>query len=256
MRLLFLLGALLVLSIAHADRASASQMYSAAGSRLYLVNQNSGGSISSMAVPGSITDLAGQGPYVWAVGGDQLIKIRPAAAEVLSTLALSSPVEALAIHPTTSIFIGVSGSDLVEINPVTGNVTVIAPLSPSIAVESITFDNAGILYGVGDNSFFSIDSANAAVNVISDSVPMNSSTGLAVRPEDGTMFLAAIDGAYNLYTIDAATGIRTLVGPTVLRPSGLAFTTVPEPTTWGALVLASVAGLWRFRTARYHQRGT
>src|SRR5690606_12006246 len=125
------------------------------------------------------------GPFVWAAlsSADRLLKIRPSTQEVLSNTLLSLPVKALAIDPQTSMFVGVSGSNLVEINPATGEVTVIAPLSPSIAVESITFDNAGTLYGVGSNSFFTIATSDAAVSVINNSVPMNSSTGLAVRPE-------------------------------------------------------------------------
>ena len=238
--------------------ANASQLFSSSGVNgpaLFLIDQASATPTRVMDLSGLASDLSSDGqpnsPYIWAVTNNQLAKIRPTTQQVVSTVALDAPVDAIAVELGTSRIIGVTGSALAEVNSSTGEVAVIGTLSQPLDVESLTFDNNGILYGIGSSSLFSVNTTDATVNVINDSVPVSSRSGLAVRPSDGTMFLATNDSSYALFTIDANTGARTFVGNTLLRPDGLAFASVPEPAAAGLLTLALVVLSCRHHLSRF-----
>ncbi len=249
-RTTLILAAILVgLHLSGAVLAYGGQLFSTSGiqgSGLHVIDEATGSQMRIMDLPiGAVTGLSGNGQpgntFVWSVSSftSRLAKIQPASKTIVSVVSLSASVRAIAINPTNLDFIGVSGSNLVKIDPITGVVTTIAVLSPAVSVESLAFDMAGQLYGIGNDSFFTINAQDAALTVINNAVPMNGSSGLAVRPSDGTMLMVSHDGGYKLFTIDPSTGSRTFLGNTLSRPNGLAFAEVPEPTILTLLIGAA-----------------
>ncbi len=250
--LAFLVGCLVSLG----DLASASQMFSASGVGgigLHSIDQAIGEPTRIMDLPFDVTDLASNGQsgnaFVWSVSAfsNQLAKIRPATEEVVSIVALNGSIDAIAIDPTDSTFFGVGGTQLFEISPATGELTVIGDLSLPVSINSLTFGLDGTLFGLGSSSLYSINTSDASVSVINDSLSVSSSLGgIAVHPSDGTMFMVSlgIDG-YKLFTVDISDGFLTPIGDTLTRPTGLAFATIPEPTTSSLLFI--FASFWIIR---------
>ncbi len=250
---------------------SASQLWSVVAGNsgsvdLYPVDQSTGG-VGAVSKSGdglirtAVRDLAAepisQGGLVWAVrfggGGNELLSVNPAKHQLVSmvNINLVNTVETLAIDPIDGGFYATTASALYRLNPNTGVATLVG--NTTVQVEKgLGFDVQGNLYGVGNgNNLVAIDKSNGATSVI-DTLALSRMEDIAVRPEDGAMYGIGYGPDYNLYKIDLADGSLTTVGPSLGRPSGLAFAAVPEPNSiaMSAILAVTLAATSSFSTAR------
>lgn len=145
----------------------------------------------------------------------------------LMPISAPDPIRTLAIDPATGHLYGTSANALFRIDENSAVATLVGPTSIQVT-GALAFDRHGDLFGTGGRSFVKIDKTTGATSLVATlSATM---LNFAVRPEDGVMYGLGFDLTYNLYTIDVGTGQLTLVGPSLVRPSGTAFATVPEPS--------------------------
>jgi hypothetical protein len=193
----------------------------------------------------------------WSAFLNQMIAIDPYQGKVLETVPIisSSPIHSLAIDPTTGISYGTGGTSLYRIARDTGIATLVGNGSIDLD-KSIGFDSVGNLFGIGT------DGANYALAAIDKTTggTINVKTlnnvrieDFAARPEDGVMLgLGFPSPDYALLQINLENGTLATVGPSLSRPSSLAFTSVPEPSALAFCVLTFVLSACR----RHNQRRT
>ncbi|HEY3391780.1 MAG TPA: hypothetical protein VGK58_03680 [Lacipirellulaceae bacterium] len=199
--------------------------------------------------PSVVWSLSSTDPY-----GDGLLSFDPHRGLVLSNVPLDESLElqGLAIDPTTGHFYATSSDSLYRIDPDNGQATRIGATSLRVD-EALAFDLNGYLFGVSRFGSYP-----------ADLVLVNKATGqttkianlevrpldMAVDPDDGEMFgLGFVNDpmtSYSLYRINLGTGAATIIGPSLFRPAGLAFTIIPEPATGALTILAAIA-LLNFR---------
>lgn len=200
----------------------------------------------------SATDLAGdavtQASVLWAVTfNGQLTAHSPLTGKILSTKAIVSPetISTLAIDPTTGFFYGTSGTSLYRLVPDTGVATLIGATT-LLVDKGLGFDNLGNLYGVGNqNKLSAINKTTGAASLIA-ALSLNRMEDIAAHPQTGVMYGLGYGfslDSYSLYQINLADGALTRLGPSAIRPSGLAFTAVPEPTAALIATLGAIAVL-------------
>ena len=224
---------------------------------LYTVNQTAG-TFSVIGPTGfdnvgdltSDTRLGEEKIYGVRITSNQLLTLDPVtgAGTALSTFTAVTggtvDIISLALNPidgrlygNTSIGFGAAVETLFEINPITGLTTAIGPIGFN-NVFALGFDQGGTLFGVSDvnNDFIRINAGTGAGTLVATlSVGLELDFDLASRPSDNVMFLTEATGSGSLYTINTATGATTLVGPEgVNNAVGLAFLSIPEPSTWAA----------------------
>ncbi|HEV7669441.1 MAG TPA: IPTL-CTERM sorting domain-containing protein [Thermoanaerobaculia bacterium] len=111
---------------------------------------------------------------------------------------------------------------------------------------AVAFSRDGAtLYGVSQFGFHLVDRTTAHITTIGthglDLSPFFAGFGLAVDPDDGTLYLSnSVNG--NLYRVNPATGAATLIGATGIHPTGLAVVGGPtiEVPTLGQTGLAAL----------------
>jgi hypothetical protein len=186
---------------------------------------------------------------IWTIlqsGTQRLVAIDPVRAQIVSNTPISSTsiLNSFAIDPAdgtvyaSSVEYGTSISGLFRIQTDVGETTLIGPTSHK-NVNSLTFDSLGDLLGIVD------DSKLVRVNKLSGETQLlgeftvrgevvNRLIDIAVNPEDGQVYglgyhPRALFGGYALFQVDLQSRELTVVGASMFRPSGLAFTSVPEP---------------------------
>ena len=184
----------------------------------------------------------------WSAFVNQLVSIDPFQNTVLSSIQLTSPtpIRSVAIDPTDGVLYGAGGTSLFQIARDTGTTTLVGAGSNS-PDKALGFDSAGNLFGIAaNNALLAIDKFTGATNPIATlSAGM---VDIAANPETGIMY--GLGGTYNLYQIDLATGALTTVGPSLSRPSSLAFTAQLSPIgdfNGDAIVDARDYAVWRKR---------
>lgn len=227
-----------------APRASADSLLWGNTGRVYQLDVSTGAIEDELVIDGvtsiGATDLAGdagtQGPLLWGVTfNGNLIAVNPLAQQLLSTKPLVSPetIATLAIDPTTGNFFGASANNLYRIAPDTGVATLIGVTNLQVN-KGLGFDSLGNLYGIGnENRLSAVNKSTGAASLIT-ALNLYRMEDIAVHPETGVMY--GIGYGYNtdnysLYQINLADGALTRLGPSIGRPSGLAFTGVPEPSS-------------------------
>ncbi|MEO8676905.1 MAG: hypothetical protein ABI569_15125, partial [Casimicrobiaceae bacterium] len=195
------------------------------------------------------TQGAGGGPPPPA-DPSNLIRIDPATGALLASVPIHDgqsniAIADLAVQPGTGILFGIRREDsgggvagrLYTIDTNTGLATLRG--STGAFAASITFAPDGTLYLSSRNmidtvhTFKRIDPATAAT--LSSVVTLYFFGGLAVRPSDGVIF-GSLGNTGELHTIDAATGVSTLVGKTGTNyPGALAFGTGPDSSNYQGL---------------------
>lgn len=184
---------------------------------------------------------------LWAVrwnflNGSRLQSFNPFSAEVLTDVAIDAParVFGLAIDPADGTVYGNTDTNLYKINPTTGATTLVGPM---ITSRATAFDSLGRLLAVNDvtNNLVSIDTSTGA-NTILAHLGTAIFSDIASDPASGLLYGLTSGG---LYRIDATAGASTLIGSSAIRPAGLAFTNVPEPTTLALVMLLAVGAMTR-----------
>lgn len=247
--------------------AGAAQLYATdflgtgVDSSFYSVDVSTGAATPVNPGPGrSIGDLASNAAagIVWGVdiAAQRLYTLDRATGAATAGPAITQPgnvlpIVSIAYDPVrgkifgnSAVGFGITSNDaLFEINPATGAATLIGAIGFD-RVYALGYAD-GKLYGVSDSrdEFISIDPILGAGTRIA-TLAVGFYFDLAQNPGDGRLYLAS-SGDYKLYTIDAATGALTAVGPFGGTPNiaGLAFVSeVPEPSTY-VLMLAGLLGL-------------
>lgn len=113
-------------------------------------------------------------------------------------------------------------------------------------ISALAFDAGGTLYAIDTDSdaLLVLDPTNAnTLSSVDLSQPLGALAGMDFDPATGTLYVADGGGGGNndLFTLDPATGVLTLVGP-LGRASGLSGLAVPEPRA-AALGVAAIAAL-------------
>jgi hypothetical protein len=182
-----------------------------------------------------------------------LIAVDPLQQEILLYALIDAPtvIESLAVNPVDGVMYGASNYALYSLNAFTGLSTLVGttrfPLS-----KGLGFDNSGQLYGIEDaNRLVRVSTTDASVTLVA-TFPLDRMEDIAARPEDGVMYGLGY-GGYQLFTIDLNDGALTSVGRSLNRPSGLAFTNVPEPSC--LVFLAMATGTLVCRRRRYQLIG-
>jgi hypothetical protein len=238
---------------------------------LYTVDQVTGAASVVGGTLSDIGDLTSDGVgRIWGVSlpagstNNDLVQIDPLTGNTVNTVAISGTragrITSLAYDPVTGVLFGnttpgfgdADGDDLYTIDPVTGAATPVGSIGFN-DVFALGFDQAGNLFGVADstNELIGINTGSGAGALIAG-LQLGLLFDIASRPEDNVMF--AIDsGTATTYTLDTSngnlTGVGAWAGPSNLV--GLAFASVPEPTTLALLGLALAAlGLIRRKKSR------
>lgn len=242
---------------------------------LYTMNQATGTAVAGPATGVSaVGDLASSGTdnVVFAIAidsntlyrfdaatgatlGSVVVQNNPAGAAAQKIVSIAYDAANGVIYGNSTVGIG-GGNGLFRINPLTGAAALVGFLQVD-PIYALAFDAVtGTLYGAngeaGDpSSLWTIDTTNAAVNLVGR-LATEGNFDIAIRPEDGQMFLASTS-ANALYLVDKSDASQTLVGdygaPTNI--AGLAFVNgsrVPEPASW-ALLLGAL-GLLRWQRWR------
>jgi hypothetical protein len=152
---------------------------------------------------------------------------------------MSTPqkISSLAIDPVTGDFYGASSTNLYRISPATGATTLVGGTVLPVG-KALGFDVLGNLYGIAnENQLVAVDKASGATSLIA-TLGVFRMEDIAVHPESGAMYGIGYGPDYSLYQINLTTGSLVNLGPSLVRPNGLAFAAVPEPS---ALVLAAMA---------------
>ena len=207
--------------------------------------------VTSPAVPIAIPQAAGSDDFAsdplrqpnliwlvrWNINGSRLVALDPFAEQVVANVLLDSPsrMHSLAIDPTNGSFYGATATDLYVINKTSG---VTKHVGPTNASRALGFDSVGNLFGVsGTNDFVSVNTLTGATATIVQ-LGIENFEDLATDPD--TNLLYGLTGS-RLYRIDPTSGGTTLIGNSVRRSAGLAFTDVPEPAAATLALLLALA---------------
>jgi len=213
-------------------------------SNLYRINEQTGAAsligTSGFAEIGGIAFNSAGVLYGYSPGSLYTIDTTTGTATRVGLLGVNAPEGGLAFQPGTGTLFAVSSTlsdTLLTINPSTGVASTVGPLgSAGRDTSGLAFSPAGVLYGVAfrdgnADQLITIDTTSGAaspIGLLGTNVTTPTVGGLEFDPDSGILYFS--DNT-NLYTVNTATGLATLVGPHgVTGMAGLA-ATVPEPST-------------------------
>ncbi len=208
---------------AFATRAGAQTLYGATSSghgELYTLNPSTGGVITDV---GPLNDGSANNYSVTGLAFDPLSGV---------------------LYGSTG---GVSGHNLLTINPATGLVNVVGSFnSGSITMTDLAFDSSGNLYGISSSGGANLYSINLgtgqATEVGSSGVSFTEGGGLAITTS-GIFYGAPIPGEYGTY--DPTTGAYThITSPATPAGSGSSYAalTFNGSTLYGDNLVAGASG--------------
>jgi hypothetical protein len=178
----------------------------------------------------------------WNVNGSRLQSFNPFSAKLITNVLVDAParVFGLAIDPADGTVYGNTDTNLYKINPATGVTTLVGPM---ITSRATAFDSLGRLLAINEvtNNLVSIDTSTGA-NTILAHLGSVIYSDIASDPQTGLLYGLASNG---LRLINTTTGASTIIGSSQIRPAGLAFTNIPEPTTLAMMLLLSLATVSR-----------
>jgi hypothetical protein len=145
----------------------------------------------------------------------------------------------------------IGGPNLYSINPATGQATLVGAngVSTSTSGGGLGISPGGIFYGTPTASRFGTynSTTGAFTNIANPAKPTGGGAYGALSFGDGTLYGLNVGAgsppSTAIATFDLATGATTLVGTTLSSLDAIAY--VPEPTTFGMVLLASAAALGR-----------
>jgi hypothetical protein len=200
--------------------------------------------MAALAAPAQAQILYG------ATGGNtasQLYSINPATGAAVAIGPIGFAVTGLARHPTTNVMYGattpldpVCSSCLITVNLATGAGTVIGPMGLTIA--ELAFSATGVLFGWSESTddLATINIATGAAVAVGDSGLSTLGDGMSFV--GGTLYVLPEGSGGNLYTVNTATGLPTLVAPVSGAPIAANFsaaTTHPTTGVFFAMLNAS-----------------
>lgn len=169
---------------------------------------------------------------------------------------------ALAFDPTTGTLYGVTSPSsaanpktLFTIDETTGDATLIGVIFSAVygtpVISDIAFNSSGQLYGTSGSSPYIhvIDKTSGTYTRLSDGV--SSISALAFDDSD-VLYVVSGSGTTSLYTVDATTGVPTLLGPIV--PSSSQNAAALSFDSDGLLWWISGAGVHRLNTLNVSTR--
>jgi hypothetical protein len=220
------------------------------GPAIYTLDQDTGIATALGGTSFGVADLASdwrpESFRLWGIrSNSHLVKLDPILGNGTLIGRFSMPsVTGLAFDIATDRLYATAGGSLYVVDPATAISTFVGNTGRR-AFDALCFNRDGTLFGVTnpDNLLVTIDKTTGFAQTIG-STGIDQIHGLAVRPEDGTMFGVATllpifpSISSNLYRINMDTGAATLVGSNfgpngpIISISGLAFSpAVPEPET-------------------------
>jgi hypothetical protein len=192
--------------------------------------------IDNFAVRGKQDDLASdpvrEPSVIWLLRntlvGSELVAVDTYQRQILSSTKLSAPkIVDLAIDPTTGVMYGSNGGALFSIARDTGVTMLIG--TDARLYGSLGFDAHGNLYSASTFGLFAVDKLTGSISVIRSGLPY-AIADFAVRPESGVVYGITGPPAYFLFQFDLVGGNINIIGGSLGRPGGIAFTAVPEST--------------------------
>ena len=193
---------------------------------------------------------------------DSLFRINPTsgASALVGTTGLSEIFHGgLAFNPVTGVLYGIQNLSttntlqLFTLNTTTGAASIVGAINTvneTGNLASLAIDKAGNLYVLDTNNsdLLLVNKANGAVlSSVTLSRSLGFTAGMAFDPVTGVLYVADgnVNGTNDLYTLNPASGLLSLVGATGISDgiAGLAFTptsATPEPATWGLLFFGSM----------------
>jgi hypothetical protein len=189
------------------------------------------------------------------LGNGGLNTVNPVTGQVTAgpQITPNDDVRGLAASPADVIYAtiasgGGSNASLYTINAATGATTLIGAVG---VMQALTFSSAGTLYGWSNVvGLVTIDPATAAVTDVNPSVGSADNIQTLAFSSGGVLYAG---GQTNLYTVDVATGVLTLVGSlapvTDLRgmeflaaaPPAPGVSLTPSPLTFGNQVISTTS---------------
>jgi hypothetical protein len=219
-----------------------------------------GGTVNSaqslVAQPGTgvlfgVLGLAGEG------GNRRLVTINPTTGVATSIGSLGDAFSSLAFR-SNGVLYGVTGDGattpetLFTINTSTAAPTLQFALGNGADGETIAFHPNGLLYHSSGNGTALFESVNVDTQVVT---PIGTAAGemfaMGFHPVLGQLLGSDINS--DLFSIDIATGARTLIGNinSLDDNRGLAFVApVPEPASLALVSVGAVSLVWRVRRRR------
>jgi hypothetical protein len=208
---------------------------------VFPVNQTTGAYGAGVAISGGAgvvtEDLSGdpfwQGGTLWGVRRAFTTSYLAAWNPVAKTFLFETPINVpsflrtLAIDPTNGRFYATTDASLYTLDPQTGSAALVGPTTGVTVNKALSFDGNGQLYGVGmENKLVAIDKTSGARSPVG-TMALYRIEGMAWLQETSTMlglgYGYGADG-YSLFEINLTNGALVRLGPSVGRPSGLAFT--------------------------------
>jgi hypothetical protein len=240
-------------------RVEASSLWASGGGTLSLspinaANGTVGPAVSINGVTRVLTDLAtasgSQGSLLWGLSGffgdGPLVAIDPVTKQVVSSVAISpafatgQAIQSLAIDPVDGEFYGATTTGLYRIAPATGTATLVGATALPVD-KALGFDASGNLYGITNHDrLVAVNKATGATSQVAV-LGVQEMEDIAVQPETGVMYGIGYGPDYSLYQINLNNGALVNLGPSLLRPNGLAFTVVPEPAALVLLAMGTCA---------------
>lgn len=160
--------------------------------------------------------------------GSELVAFDPYQRQILSLTKLSAPkIVDLAIDPTTGVMYGSNGGALFSIARDTGVTTLIG--IDARLYGSLGFDADGNLYSASSFGLFAVNKQTGLTSIIKSGLPY-AIADFAVRPDSGVVYGITGPPAYFLFQFDLVGGNINIIGGSLGRPGGIAFTAVPEGT--------------------------
>ncbi len=218
--------------------SGAEQLLVIQGRNAYSANRETGGFQRFGSLDQKDGDLRpwrvvdGDDDTIWGARDSEVYEIDVHTLAVIRTLEIDANASILARNAITKEIIGAPrGRGPVISIAEDGTFTEIG--STDRALDAMGFDENGVLYGASGSDLLRIDPNTAEMEQVGTMEGVRFLNGFAVDPNDNR-FLAVGFGFglddYSLYEIDKSNAAVTRLGDTVIRPAGLAFVPIPEPT--------------------------
>lgn len=191
-----------------------------------------------------ITSWPGEPRSIWAIGLGQISNVDAPTGTLLYSATLPETLASIAIDPTDGQIYGHSTTyNIYRFARGSTDLTLIGSMGVSTGEFHLTFDAVGQLFAAAGSTLYSVSKSTAALTSLG-TMPGVSGTSrfdFAFRPEDGKLYaLGNTTQSYRLFTIDPLNGSTAMIGPSIIRPSGLAFLAIPEPSSLALFCLGSL----------------